>query len=292
MKTLITLFSIILTLNSFALEELKEIKKEQEILLDKKFILLPHKGSFLIPFSYNLKPNSNSYKFLQTTEEYQDRGKYNRNLETEFQVSFMLLTHRDFFNTGLNIYLGYTQQSWWQLYNDDWSKPFRETNYAPEIFARKMFDEPKSFLGGKLISYDFGFIHQSNGQIQELSRSWNRGFLRSVLVYGNTLLKTTLWHRVFDSSEKTEDNNNRDIYDYLGYGEIEIDQVWTKSRLQLRIIPGLKKQGVEVMYSYPWHEGLRYFVKLGYGSGLSLIDYKSEGQKIGVGVVLSDLFSN
>ena len=91
--------------------------------------------------------------------------------------------------------------------------------------------------------------------------------------------------------EGSKKDENSDIYKYLGYGEINIDQVWLKNRLQLKIIPGTKHQGVEVAYSYPLNEGLRYFVKAGYGYGLSLIDYKNESKVIGLGVTLADLLS-
>ena len=288
MKKFLTSVLIILTVNIFAIDGLDALKQEYQALLDKKYILLPHNGNYLIPFSYNFKPNNEAYGVLTSASEFQGRGDYNKSLETEFQISFMVLTNRNVLNSSFNLFMGYTHQSWWQVYNANWSRPFRETNYAPEIFARKLLSTPRSFIGGKVIAYDIGLIHQSNGQIQELSRSWNRAFLRTAIVYGNTFLKTTLWYRIPESSLKDE---NKDIYKYLGYGEIEIDQVWSNNRVQLKIIPGTKFQGVELTYSYPWHEGIRYFVKLGYGYGLNLIDYRNEGQKIGVGFVLSDLLS-
>jgi len=32
------------------------------------------------------------------------------------------------------LYFGFTAMSFWQVYNDAVSKPFRETNYEPEVF--------------------------------------------------------------------------------------------------------------------------------------------------------------
>lgn len=269
-------------------EKIETLKNEYNSLLKKKYMLLPHKSNFLIPFSYNLKPNESTYDTLKDSSELRSRGLYNKKLEAEFQVSFMVLTSREIFSTDFDLFVAYTQQSWWQVYNSDWSRPFRETNYTPEIFARKVFDTPKTFLNGKAIYYDIGLVHQSNGQTQELSRSWNRIFFRSVLSYGNTYIKPTLWYRLPEASDKDQ---NKDIYKYLGYGELEIDHVWSKSRMRLRIIPGTKYQGAELSYSYPWHQGVRYFFKVGYGYGLNLIDYRHETQRIGVGVILSDLLS-
>jgi len=269
-------------------ERLNHIKKKYDSLLDKKYILLPHSGIYLIPFSYNFNPNNKSYSSLTSTPELSGRGKYNKNLETELQISFMFLITRNIFNFGFNIFAGYTHRAWWQVYNKEWSRPFRETNYEPEIFARKIFDEPKSIVGGKLVAYDFGLIHQSNGQVQELSRSWNRIFLRFAIIFHETFINTSIWYRLPDAIDK---DDNHDIHHYLGYGSIEINQNFFKSRMQLKIIPGTKKQGLELSCSYPWNEGLRYFIKVGYGYGLSLIDYKNEEQRIGIGMALSDLFS-
>ena len=174
------------------------------------------------------------------------------------------------------------------MYNEKWSRPFRETNYSPEIFVRKILSRAHSFLGGKFIAYDIGVIHQSNGQIQELSRSWNRLFIRSAIVYGNTYFKAALWYRLPDNPDKDE---NQDIEKFIGIGELEIDKVWEKNRVQLKIIPGLDHQGAELTYSYPLREGIRYFIKASYGYGLNLIDYRHEGKKLGFGFVLADLLS-
>ena len=284
------LFLVFFSNNAFSAEmKIDDVKEEFSSLLDKKYILLPHKGNFLLPFSYNFKPNHSAQDSLDSGQQFSERGEFNQNMETEFQISFMVLTSRNIFNTDLNLFVGYTHQAWWQVFNEEWSRPFRETNYAPELFVREIFDSPKKFLGLDYLAYDVGVIHQSNGEIQELSRSWNRIFLRTAFVFGKTFLKASLWYRIPESKSKDE---NRDIYDYLGYGELEIDHFWKKNRFQLRIIPGTKHQGAELSYSYPLSEGIRFFTKAGYGYGLSLLDYSHESQKIGLGFVLSDILTH
>lgn len=273
----------------FAEEKFTRAKQEYNDLLKKRYVLLPHRGTYLLPLSYNFKPNSDVFSSSGLSDEFQERGPFNKNLELEFQVSFLILTNKDVFNSGFNVFVGYTHQAWWQVYNEDWSRPFRETNYIPELFARKILDEPFSLLGGKFVAYDFGYIHQSNGQIQELSRSWDRVFFRFALAYGSTFVKSTLWLRIPESSS-TDDNP--DIHEYVGYGDIEVEHLFEKSRVQFKVIPGIKRQGVELSYSYPLREGLRFFLKAGYGYGLSLLDYNNESQKIGFGVALSDFFSS
>jgi phospholipase A1 len=73
-------------------------------------------------------------------------------------------------------YLAYTQKSLWDVY--DRSAPFRESNYAPEIFYAHYHattrDEPNPGCG--LYSEQLGVEHESNGERGEASRSWNRAF--------------------------------------------------------------------------------------------------------------------
>ena len=184
----------LIIIQAFANNAFDKAKTEYESILEKEYMILPHKGNYFIPFSYSFLPNNDVYDVIRTTKDLRERGQYNKNIETEFQVSFSLLVSRDIFSSDFHLFLGYTQRSWWQLYNTDWSNQFRETNYSPEVFARKILETPDDFLGGKLLAYDFGFIHQSNGRTQELSRSWNRLFFRFSLLYGRTLLKLSLIH--------------------------------------------------------------------------------------------------
>jgi len=266
----------------------REIKKEYEELLNKKYALLPHKGTFLIPFSYNNTPNTDSYKILTQRSEFQDRGTYNKSLEAELQISFLFLVSKGTFGSNFNVFVGYTQQSWWQVYNKPWSRQFRETNYNPEVFARNVFNEPVNFLGGNIVALDFGYMHQSNGQIQELSRSWDRLFVRSAFVFGKTVISPTLWYRLPDPDKKDE---NPDTEKFIGFGEIRIDRVYGRNRFGLRVIPGTHSMGAEISHSYPLSEGVRLFTKINYGYGMSLIDYNHKTQRIGVGITLTDLLS-
>ena len=276
----------IFSFSSFATEY--PFLKEYKGLISKKYILIPHRGTYLLPFIYNDNPNNKVYETAFPDVVKEKRGNFNDYTEAEFQISFLILTNKNIFNSGFDTFIGYTHQSWWQVYNTDWSRPFRETNYAPEVFFRKVPDDPVSFFLGKILVYDFGFIHQSNGQIQELSRSWNRFFYRVVLVFDQIMLKTTLWHRL---PEETNEDENPRIYNYLGYGELEIKHKFNSHSYQLRIIPGIKKQGFEFSINTPWKEGLQFYTRVGYGYGLSLLDYDHDNRKIGMGFILADPFT-
>ena len=134
-----------------------------------------------MPFSYNDNPND-IYDGILSQTNTQDRGSFNRNLEAEIQVSFAFSVANKLFSK-FDLMAAYTHEAWWQLYNSDWSKPFRETNYSPERFLRHLLDRPISFLGGKIVGDDVGYIHQSNGQIQQPLR--RRGYCRVWRAYAS-----------------------------------------------------------------------------------------------------------
>ena len=104
-----------------------------------------YKDFYIAPFTYD-----DDYKGEET--------------EMIFQISFKARL------LGSPLYFAYTQQSFWQAYNTDESSPFRESNYAPEIFWRF---SPGDWWS-KTMGLDLGFEHQSNGQPTAESRSWNR----------------------------------------------------------------------------------------------------------------------
>ena len=267
---------------------ISQIKTEYQSVLEKSFILLPHRGSYFIPLNYNNSPNRDVYQSISTEAPFSERGEYNRHYEAEFQVSFAVLVDRDFLGSSYNIFAGYTQKSWWQIYNSDWSRQFRETNYNPELFARKLFDETPQWAGINLIAFDLGYMHQSNGQIQELSRSWDRLFVRAILNYQNILFIPTLWYRLPDGDGIDE---NPDTKEFIGHGELVLTYLYKKHQWDLKIIPGTEKQGVEVSHSYPIKRGLRLYEKIKYGYGHSLIDYDHSTESIGIGITLSNLFN-
>ena len=115
----------------------------------------------------------------------------------------------------LDIFSGYTVRSYWQTYNKDLSAFFRETNYSPEVWMQIHNDW--SFWGIKNKMYGFGFVHQSNGRADPISRSWNRVFATFIFEKGNLAFSIKPWYRI---PEDDEDDDNSDITDYMGHGEI------------------------------------------------------------------------
>ena len=143
------------------------------------------------------------------------------NTEAKFQFSFKSrLWATDDRRWG--VWAAYTQQSQWQLYNGDVSRAFRDTNYMPEVFVSY---KPAIDLGGgfswNLLST--GFVHQSNGRSDVLSRSWNRLFAEFGVERDSLALSTKVWYRL---PEDAGTDDNPDITDYYGHGEISALYRW------------------------------------------------------------------
>jgi len=121
------------------------------------------------------------------------------------------------FDDRASIFAAYTNTSWWQAYNSDVSAPFRETNHEPELFMN--FNNDWKILGLTNRLNGIGIVHQSNGRSEPLSRSWNRIYANFVFERGGLGLSLKPWYRI---KEDEETDNNPDITDYLGYGEVKV----------------------------------------------------------------------
>lgn len=208
-------------------------------------------------------------------------------IEAKFQISFKgrLWTTDD---RRFGVWAAYTQQSHWQVYNssDEVSKAFRETNYMPEVFVsyRPGIALPGGFQWNLL---NAGYTHQSNGRSAALSRSWDRLFVEGGMENGNFALVGRAWYRIKESSNS---DDNPDITDYLGYGELWGIYRWNEHSFNLGVRgkPGGKGSGMFTYTSPPLLGGFRGYVQAFTGYGESLIDYNWRQTTIGIGVALSD----
>lgn len=73
------------------------------------------------------------------------------------------------------------------------------------------------FWGIEVPVMTLAFNHQSNGQTEPKSRSWNRIYLNTVFAKGNFALSLRPWYRL---PESKADDDNRHILDYMGRGDI------------------------------------------------------------------------
>lgn len=216
----------------------------------------------------------------------------------EAEAVFQLSVKQQIFKS--NFYFAYTQRSFWQAYNTNESSPFRETNYNPEVFYRFIpgYFASRGLGNGHLISHlgaDIGFEHESNGQSVPVSRSWNRFYFTPCYSNDNTLIQLKLSYRVPESDKKnpgdTEGDDNPDITDFLGYGELNIYQQFFQDHLVHLMLRGngtTKKGAIEITYSLPVYYGNTFFMIKGFhGYGDSLIDYNNSISRIGVGIMLA-----
>ncbi len=269
------------------------IKSEVNKIANKNFGLLPYHTNFLIPFSYS----SNKYNRHYSTYLHDNLpSTYDDTTEVEFRLSIQKILSYNLLGFNEYLSLGYTQQVWWQAYSD--SAPFRETDYTPEIFLT--FPTPYNIdRNSNLKAIQFGFRHQSNGQEGYRSRSWNRIFLSSLWQWDNLFLKAQAWYRIPENKKSeayyngtdpnSKGDDNPDIEDYLGYGDIEIKYLYKESQFALKLRNNLKansnKGSIQLDYSKPVNNSKTtyWYIKAFKGYGESLIDYNRNVSKIGFG---------
>lgn len=250
----------------------------------KPFTLMVHKPNYILLASYNDDPNSDPYN-----EAFPENDINIDETETQFQVSIKFPLAVDLFDNKVDIFGAYTVKSFWQVYNSDQSAPFRETNHEPEAWVQ--LRNNWSIFGFKNRVNMFGLVHQSNGRNEPLSKSWNRLFANFIFEKGNLALSLKPWYRI---EEDVVDDNNPDITDYLGHGEIRASYKWNGHVFSLmsrnNLESGFSKGAVELAWSFPIGD-YKYFK--GYiqgfsGYGQSLVDYNTHQDSIGIGVIVSD----
>jgi len=247
----------------------------------RPFVLLPYKANYLLPVRYstsvNNLPHSPNPNNTVTTPLDWDAA------EAKFQLSVRLKVADYLFGDNGAVWLGYTQQSNWQVYNAAQSRPFRETNYEPEAILS--FRTDADILGWRWRLLNFGFVHQSNGRSDPLSRSWNRIYAQFGLERGNFTLFVQPWYRL---PESASNDDNPDIRDYMGSGELRLLYANAGHALsaQARYSFSGHAGGLKLEWAFPLVDQLKGYVQVTSGYGESLIDYNHRQNTIGLGVLL------
>lgn len=247
------------------------------------FALSQHRLNYILPFSYVSNPNTISALGLNTENV--------DNLEAKYQISVKLpIYQEDKSTTGL--YLGFTAVSFWQVYNSEVSKPFRETNYEPELFYS--WRNELTFAGFKFNQIRFGISHQSNGQSGLRSRSWNRLFASAIFSDDDSFYHIKAWYRIKED-EKTDPfdssgDDNPDITKFLGYTELGYGTKFGDLNVVALVRNNLKtsdnKGSVELNVSYPLNSRYDFLFQYFNGYGDSLVDYNRHQQRFGLGIQL------
>jgi len=246
-------------------------------------LITTHRRNYALLGRYTSSTNEAPYSSL--FDDFGDSSDLDP-VETKLQISFKtrLWASGD---RQLNVWLAYTQQSHWQVYNDEYSRPFRETNYMPELFFS--YRPGLSFAGFDWNLLNAGYSHQSNGRSGILSRSWDRLFTEVGVERGNLGLFARLWYRIPEDNE----DENPDITDYYGYGDLTALYRINGHGLSVQVGGCLTsgKGAVELSWVTPPIIGpLRGYIQLFSGYGESLIDYNWYQNTVGIGVALNDLY--
>ena len=248
----------------------------------------PHNPNYVLPLFYSFDPNLSPTSSNRDEPGRDYTSNEIRNTELKFQLSLKTKVAEDLFNTRSDLWFGYTQQAHWQVYNEDNSRPFRATDYQPEIFLTQPVTADLPF-GGRLRMLGVGAVHHSNGRSDPISRSWNRAYLMGGAEWGKLSVIPRLWTRIKNESSDTDDNP--DITDYMGHGDLTLLYDLPKQQSissTLRYNTETKKGAAQIDYIYPLTKNVNGYVQLFHGYGESLIDYNHENTTIGVGIVLND----
>ncbi len=247
------------------------------------FLFRPHRPNYFMPIKYSTSPNNTPFQdtFIQP-----DLGL--DSIETELQLSFKIkgmegvLGHDD-----LDLWFGYTITSFWQAYNDTISSPFRETNYEPEVML--VYRTDVEIAGFRSRFLNLGMVHQSNGRSEGLSRSWNRVYAQFGFERGDLALLIRPWYRI---PENADEDDNPDIEDYLGHGDLLAVYRDGRNAYSLLLRNNLKtsenRGAVKLNWSFPLYGRLKGYLQYFNGYGESLIDYNHKQQSFGLGVSLTE----
>lgn len=273
-----------------------EIKTYEKITKDYKEYLTPFDNNEteqtvgqIITGLFGVQPYHTNYLMpvVYDRSNHVNRKHY----ETEFQISLKKNMASNLLGFNEKYAFGYSQTSWWQTFKE--SKPFRETNYRPEIFVYGFYGDKYSFLKG----YQLGILHESNGMDFQKSRSWNRLYLTTFWQLGDLFVSPRVWYR-FPERKKKHINDeggddNPDIEDYLGYGDLSLSLPWRSHLFTATLRNNLKfnsdnRGSFEFEWTFPIaNKNLFIYINYFTGYGNSLEDYNTHSDRVGLGFALS-----
>lgn len=266
----------------------ERLKREREV-QDNRSVLVAHKRNYLLPVAYADNPNNKPFREAEPNND-EDLD----NVEIQFQLSLKTEIANDVFTETDSIQIAFTLKAFWQAYNNDVSSAFRETDYEPEVFWMTPLSSP--LMGSNSSFLGFGFVHQSNGRSQALSRSWNRIYANLIWEYDRLVFEFKPWLRIpeddKDDPADADGDDNPDIEDYLGNFEFttayrKYDNEYSMM-LRNNLDPDENRGAIQLDWTFPLNRRLRGFVRLFNGYGESLIDYDESISRIGIGIALSD----
>jgi len=204
--------------------------------------------------------------------------------EAKFQISFKTKIIDHLFKGNGDLWIAFTQKGYWQLYNADKSRSFREINFQPEL----IYNYPINFnlLGFNARTTRITLNHQSNGRDIPYSRSWNRIIFHLEMENKNWQLIVRPWIQF-----ENENRENPEINNYIGRAEFTILYHYKNCEISTIIthpFNKLDRGSIQFDYIVPIKGQLKGFVQFFKGYGESLIDYNHQQNTIGFGLTIMD----
>lgn len=254
----------------------------------KAFVVRTFYPNYLLPL--HLTSNINRQPFSPTRGAAPLKPNY-KAVEAKMQISLRVKVAEDLLLPRADLWATYTQRSMWQVWNQADSAPFRNTDYQPELKYVVPVPDGLSVLPGGWTwrMLEAGFAHQSNGQSEPLSRSWNRLYAGTAFEKGELAVQLRVNRRPREGSK----DDNPDLTRYIGNTEIQASWLPGQSTASLtwRLHPKEMKRGsVQLDWTYPVDsqqpQGLRWYLQLFSGYGESLLDYNHRQTSLGLGLTL------
>ncbi|MBC7846334.1 MAG: phospholipase A [Flavobacterium sp.] len=262
-------------------QTLTQIWELQPDSTSETFLITAHKPTYILPFRFSSHRREVNFEVVPPVDVATEEEIELNNVEATMQFSFKTKLAQRIFGNGA-LWLGYTQKSYWQVYNAEFSRPFRETNYEPEI----IFNYPVQFNFLKTKMLGFGFNHQSNGREgHKFTRSWNRFIMQAGF-------EDKQWSLLVRTWIATEISENPDIEDYMGRADATFNYRLNKHLFTLKGQHSLRlgddNQGsIEVDWAFPIYGNLKGYAQFFHGYGDAMIDYNQIHTIAGIGIVFA-----
>lgn len=248
------------------------------------FVFTPYKPVYLMPLRWSSHPDGQPRSGNEGSQYDNPNNQDLNNLEAKFQISFKVKVLQGIFWGYGDLWGAYTQKNHWQVYNNALSRPFRETNYEPEVILN--FATDVDFWGIKNRLLGVSFNHQSNGRALPYSRSWNRIIFQAGFETGDWQIYLRPWLRLPDDKD-----DNPDITSYIGRGEAIGIYCSGRHTLTLTGTSNFElnknlRGYIEAAWSYRIDGNLKGYLQFTHGYGETLVDYNNRQTTIGLGVSL------
>ncbi|MGE0799507.1 MAG: phospholipase A [Lautropia sp.] len=249
-----------------------------------RFVLRPYKPMYVLAADWTssrnrlpTSPNPNNVVTAPLTQ---------RSVEAKFQISLKTKVWEDMLGSRGDLWLGYTQTSYWQIYDSGGSRPFRESNYEPEVMA--VFPTNYSLFGWQGRLAGLALNHQSNGRDEPYSRSWNRIVAQFGFERGDWMMMIRPWWRIPESAGS---DDNPDISDYIGRADLLLVRKSEGHELSLlarhTLRGGDRSRGaLQLDYAFPITSYFKAHLQIFTGYGATLIDYNHRQTRVGLGISL------